>query len=139
MELAKIVENHDGAGNREIETRYEAPLRNLDDEFGVGQEFRRDASDLRSEEEARTVRVLGLEEIGRLLGELHRYEIPPAIFDMGPEGSDVRRQLDDLGEEIGEGTNLGIPGYENLIAIGNVLYGNAAVYVDAETAGDYPF
>jgi simple sugar transport system substrate-binding protein len=48
-------------------------------------------------------------------------------------------QIKLAGEEIGEGTNLGIPGYENLIAIGNVLYGDAAVYVDAETAGDYPF
>ncbi|MEM7130799.1 MAG: autoinducer 2 ABC transporter substrate-binding protein [Chloroflexota bacterium] len=43
------------------------------------------------------------------------------------------------GETIGEGTDLGIPGYENLRAVGNVLYGNAQVYVDAETAGDYPF
>ena len=43
------------------------------------------------------------------------------------------------GEEIGNGIDLGIPGYENLIADGNVLYGNAPVYVDAETAADYPF
>jgi simple sugar transport system substrate-binding protein len=44
------------------------------------------------------------------------------------------------GEPIGEGTDLGIPGYDNLILVGkNVLYGNAPVYVDAETAGDYPF
>ncbi len=43
------------------------------------------------------------------------------------------------GEEIGEGTDLGIDGYNSLIAIDNVLYGDAAVYVDAETAADYPF
>jgi simple sugar transport system substrate-binding protein len=43
------------------------------------------------------------------------------------------------GEEIGEGTDLGIDGYNSLIAVGNVLYGDAAVYVDAETAADYPF
>jgi simple sugar transport system substrate-binding protein len=44
------------------------------------------------------------------------------------------------GEEIGAGTDLGIDGYHDLILVGdNVLYGNAAVYVDAETAGDYPF
>ncbi len=44
------------------------------------------------------------------------------------------------GEEIGDGTDLGIEGYHNLLLVGdNVLYGNAAVYVDAETAGDYPF
>ncbi len=43
------------------------------------------------------------------------------------------------GMEIGEGTDLGIEGYNNLIAVGNVLFGNAAVYVDATTAGDYPF
>ncbi len=44
------------------------------------------------------------------------------------------------GEPIGEGTNLGIPGYENLKLVGkNVLYGNAPVYVDGKTAGDYPF
>lgn len=44
------------------------------------------------------------------------------------------------GEPIGEGTNLGIPGYESLKLVGeNVLYGNAPVYVDGKTAGDYPF
>lgn len=43
------------------------------------------------------------------------------------------------GETLGEGSDLGIPGYENLRAVGNVLFGNAPVYVDAETAGDYPF
>jgi len=43
------------------------------------------------------------------------------------------------GMEIGEGTDLGIEGYHSLIAVGNVLFGNAAVYVDATTAGDYPF
>ncbi|RME49642.1 MAG: autoinducer 2 ABC transporter substrate-binding protein [Chloroflexi bacterium] len=43
------------------------------------------------------------------------------------------------GETIGEGTDLGIPGYNNLIAVGNVLYGDAAVYVDATNAAEYPF
>ena len=43
------------------------------------------------------------------------------------------------GETVGEGTDLGIPGYDNLIADGKVLYGNAAVYVTAENAADYPF
>ncbi|MEA3336278.1 MAG: autoinducer 2 ABC transporter substrate-binding protein [Chloroflexota bacterium] len=43
------------------------------------------------------------------------------------------------GEEIGEGTDLGIDGYNNLIAEGNVLYGDGAVYVNAESAPDYPF
>ncbi|MCP4168675.1 MAG: autoinducer 2 ABC transporter substrate-binding protein [Chloroflexi bacterium] len=44
------------------------------------------------------------------------------------------------GEEIGEGTDLGIEGYNSLLLVGdNVLYGGAAVYVDAETAVDYPF
>lgn len=48
-------------------------------------------------------------------------------------------QMHLAGEEIGDGTNLGIPGYENLIAVGNVLYGNAPVYVTAEDMDDYPF
>jgi simple sugar transport system substrate-binding protein len=49
-------------------------------------------------------------------------------------------QMHIAGEEIGDGTNLGIPGYESLILVGeNVLYGNAPVYVDGTTAGDYPF
>ncbi|MEZ4583693.1 MAG: hypothetical protein R3A10_19015 [Caldilineaceae bacterium] len=39
------------------------------------------------------------------------------------------------GEEVGEGTDLGIDGYNSLKAQGNVLYGDAAVYVDAETGG----
>ncbi len=43
------------------------------------------------------------------------------------------------GEEIGEGTDLGIPGYENLIADGNVLQGDAALYVTAENASDYQY
>jgi simple sugar transport system substrate-binding protein len=48
-------------------------------------------------------------------------------------------QMHIAGEEVGEGTDLGIDGYNSLIAEGNVLYGDAAVYVDAQTAGDYPF
>jgi simple sugar transport system substrate-binding protein len=43
------------------------------------------------------------------------------------------------GEEVGEGTNLEIPGYENLLADGNVLYGDAALYITAENAADYDF
>ncbi len=42
------------------------------------------------------------------------------------------------GEEVGEGTDLGIDGYNSLTAVGNVLYGDAAVYVDASNAEDYP-
>jgi len=43
------------------------------------------------------------------------------------------------GEEVGEGTDLGIDGYHSLLADGNVLYGDAAVYVDASNADQYPF
>ncbi len=44
------------------------------------------------------------------------------------------------GEKVGEGTDLGIPGYNKLKLVGtNVLYGDAAVYVDGTTAKDYPF
>ena len=43
------------------------------------------------------------------------------------------------GEKIGEGTDLGIDGYHSLKAVGNVLYGDAAVYTDATTADQYPF
>ena len=43
------------------------------------------------------------------------------------------------GEEVGEGTDLGIEGYNSLLADGNVLYGDAAVYVDASNADQYPF
>ncbi|MDI9547806.1 MAG: autoinducer 2 ABC transporter substrate-binding protein [Chloroflexota bacterium] len=43
------------------------------------------------------------------------------------------------GEEVGEGTNLGITGYESLIADGNVLYGNAAIYITLDNVADYPF
>lgn len=48
-------------------------------------------------------------------------------------------QMKLAGETVGEGTDLGIPGYNNLIAVGNVLYGDAAVYVDASNADQYPF
>ena len=43
------------------------------------------------------------------------------------------------GQQVGEGTDLGIDGYHNLKAVGNVLYGDAAVYVDASNADQYPF
>jgi len=43
------------------------------------------------------------------------------------------------GEKVGQGTDLGIKGYNNLKAVGNVLYGDAAVYVDKTNAKDYPF
>ena len=43
------------------------------------------------------------------------------------------------GEKVGEGTDLGIKGYNKLKAVGNVLYGDAAVYVDKSNAAEYPF
>jgi simple sugar transport system substrate-binding protein len=44
------------------------------------------------------------------------------------------------GETIGEGTDLGIPGYESLTLVGdNVLYGNAAVFATLETLDQYPY
>jgi simple sugar transport system substrate-binding protein len=43
------------------------------------------------------------------------------------------------GKTVGEGTDLGIPGYNKLKAVGNVLYGDAAVYVDASNMDKYPF
>jgi simple sugar transport system substrate-binding protein len=43
------------------------------------------------------------------------------------------------GEEVGVGSDLGIGGYEDLIGEGNVLYGDAAVYVDDTNADQYGF
>jgi simple sugar transport system substrate-binding protein len=46
------------------------------------------------------------------------------------------------GEKVGEGTDLGIAGYNKLKAVGNVLYGDAAVYIDAKETDklkQYPF
>jgi len=43
------------------------------------------------------------------------------------------------GEEVGVGADLGIDGYNKLIGEDNVLYGDAAVYVDETNAKDYPF
>ncbi len=43
------------------------------------------------------------------------------------------------GEEVAVGADLGIEGYGDLIGEGNVLYGNAAVYVDESNAADYGF
>ncbi|MCB0191507.1 MAG: autoinducer 2 ABC transporter substrate-binding protein [Anaerolineae bacterium] len=42
-------------------------------------------------------------------------------------------------QEVGVGADLGIDGYNALIGEGNVLFGNAAVYVDETNAEDYPF
>jgi simple sugar transport system substrate-binding protein len=43
------------------------------------------------------------------------------------------------GEEVAVGSDLGIGGYDNLIGEGNVLYGDAAVYVDDTNADQYGF
>lgn len=43
------------------------------------------------------------------------------------------------GEKIGDGMDLGLPGYEKLIAKGNVLYGSAWVDVTKENLNQYPF
>lgn len=43
------------------------------------------------------------------------------------------------GEEVAVGSDLSIEGYGDLIGEGNVLYGNAAVYVDESNAADYGF
>lgn len=43
------------------------------------------------------------------------------------------------GEKVGVGSDLGIDGYSNLIGEGNVLFGDAAVYVDETNADKYPF
>jgi len=43
------------------------------------------------------------------------------------------------GEDVGVGSNLDIGGYGDLTGSGNVLYGDAAVYVDDTNAADYDF
>ncbi len=44
------------------------------------------------------------------------------------------------GEAIGEGTNLGLTGYENLKLVGkNVLYADAAVYMTKDEVDNYPY
>ena len=43
------------------------------------------------------------------------------------------------GEDVAVGSNLNIEGYEDLIGEGNVLYGDAAVYVDDTNADQYGF
>lgn len=49
-------------------------------------------------------------------------------------------QMQIAGEKIGEGTNLGLTGYENLKLVGtNVLYADAALYITAEDVDKYPY
>jgi len=43
------------------------------------------------------------------------------------------------GEEITEGMDLGVPGYESITIDGRVIYGNAAVEVTPENIDQYPF
>lgn len=44
------------------------------------------------------------------------------------------------GEEVGDGIDLGIPGYESLMLVGkNVLYGDAAVFATLENLDQYPY
>lgn len=58
---------------------------------------------------------------------------------MAGKACNIIAQKHIAGETVGEGTDLGIEGYHNLKAVGNVLYGDAAVYVNNETRADYPF
>ena len=49
-------------------------------------------------------------------------------------------QMQIAGEKIGEGTNLGLTGYESLKLVGtNVLYADAALYITAEDVDNYPY
>ena len=43
------------------------------------------------------------------------------------------------GEEVTDGMDLGLEGYENVTLDGKVIYGQAWVNVDAENMADYPF
>jgi simple sugar transport system substrate-binding protein len=43
------------------------------------------------------------------------------------------------GEEITDGMDLGLSGYENITLVGKVIYGQAWVNVDAANMADYPF
>jgi simple sugar transport system substrate-binding protein len=43
------------------------------------------------------------------------------------------------GEEITDGMDLGLPGYENITLDGKVIYGQAWVNVNADNMADYPF
>ncbi len=49
-------------------------------------------------------------------------------------------QMQLAGETIGDGTDLGLPGYENLKLVGtNVLYATASLYITAEDVDKYPY
>lgn len=49
-------------------------------------------------------------------------------------------QMQIAGEKIGEGTNLGLTGYESLKLVGtNVLYADAALYITADDVDKYPY
>lgn len=43
------------------------------------------------------------------------------------------------GKEITDGYDLGVPGYNNLVIDGKVLYGEAWVFVDKTNMADYDF
>jgi simple sugar transport system substrate-binding protein len=43
------------------------------------------------------------------------------------------------GEEVTDGMDLGLPGYENVTLDGKVVYGKAWVNVNTENMADYPF
>lgn len=43
------------------------------------------------------------------------------------------------GEEVGEGTDLGVEGYNSLTQVDRVLFGNAAVYLTVDGLADYDF
>jgi simple sugar transport system substrate-binding protein len=43
------------------------------------------------------------------------------------------------GEEITDGMDLGLPGYENITLDGKVIYGQAWVNVNKDNMADYPF
>jgi simple sugar transport system substrate-binding protein len=43
------------------------------------------------------------------------------------------------GEEVSDGMDLGLPGYESVTLDGKVIYGQAWVNVDADNMDEYPF
>lgn len=76
VEFSEKIVNHNRSGDGQIEGRHQAPLWNLNHQFGLFEQFVGHASELGAEQEARPIRILGIEEVDRPIIELHGNEVP---------------------------------------------------------------
>jgi hypothetical protein len=108
VELPKIVVKDDRAGNRQVEGGHEPPLGDLDHQFRLVEQLAGHPRELSAEEETRSLRVHGVEDIDRTFVELDCNEIPPLRLQVLPKSVDIG-ELGDGRVELGCFCCLNVP------------------------------